>query len=297
MASNNVDYAQLYEIHSVAGAVVFAIAYAPLLGYCLFQVLRERSSEYFFLVLFCLARILSFSFRAALASSSTVAHNSSFLIASEVTYYIGFFGLIFSAFTLALDRESLMGPLPLIKRLENIMQGPLGIFWHILRNRHLIHIMLITAVILGIIGVTDATSSDQSKMNTGHTLRSANIYIYLAVVVLLNINVVMFICAKALYPPSLDLYQTWSTDGGALSWIGRTYDAPILLLISMLLLAHEAFYAATVNNFIKQNNENFWYPLSALTEFIAATLFVVPGLIPARSELKKRHNQEEIGLE
>lgn len=220
-----------------------------------------------------------------------MAHNSSFLIASEVTYYIGFFGLIFSAFTLALDRyvcatcqevlmlivacnfsESLMGPLPLIKRLENIMQGPLGIFWRILRNRHLIHIMLITAVILGIIGVvrisaanhsydcplimsstlqTDATSSDQSKMNTGHTLRSANIYIYLAVVVLLNINVVMFICAKALYPPSLDLYQTWSTDGGALSWIGRTYDAPILLLISMLLLAHEAFYAATVNNFIK----------------------------------------------
>lgn len=59
----------------------------------------------------------------------------------------------------------------------------------------------------------------------------------------------------------------------------------ILLVISLLLLVREIFTTATVNNALKQNNEHFWYPLYALPEILAVTLYTAPGLVPPRSEL------------
>ena len=52
------------------------------------------------------------------------------------------------------------------------------------------------------------------------------------------------------------------------------------MVISLLLVAREAFFAATVNNTSRQNNEKFWYPLAVTTEFIAVILFATPGLVP-----------------
>jgi len=60
---------------------------------------------------------------------------------------------------------------------------------------------------------------------------------------------------------------------------------PILLLVSLLLLVREAFTTATINNPLKQNTENLWYPLLALPEILAVVLYATPGLVPRRDEL------------
>ena len=59
----------------------------------------------------------------------------------------------------------------------------------------------------------------------------------------------------------------------------------ILLVISLLLVVRESFATATVSNSVKQNNEHFWYPFLAVTEFIVVVLFSTPGLVPRQDEV------------
>lgn len=66
---------------------------------------------------------------------------------------------------------------------------------------------------------------------------------------------------------------------------GATHGIHILCIISLLLLTREAFFTATSNNFTKQNDEDWWYPFAALTEFVAVVMFAAPGLVPSRDEL------------
>ena len=63
------------------------------------------------------------------------------------------------------------------------------------------------------------------------------------------------------------------------------YGNFILLVISLLLVVREAFATATVNNAAKQDNEHWWYPFLAVTEFLVVVLFSTPGLVPRQDEV------------
>ena len=51
-----------------------------------------------------LVRATAFALRAVLAGSSTAGTNLNLYIAQQVIYSVGFFGLLYSAYTLVLDR-------------------------------------------------------------------------------------------------------------------------------------------------------------------------------------------------
>lgn len=51
--SESINYAEYFEIKSLAAAVIFTILYVPLLGFYIFQAIRRRTRVYFILTLFC----------------------------------------------------------------------------------------------------------------------------------------------------------------------------------------------------------------------------------------------------
>ncbi|OCH93466.1 hypothetical protein OBBRIDRAFT_724693 [Obba rivulosa] len=271
--SDSINYARLDGIHSLAGAIVFAIAYVPLFFYYLLQSTRRPTYVFIMLTVFCTIRITSFILRSILAGSSSAGENLNLFIADVIIYNVGFFGLLYSAYTLVLDRELVADP----EGKHSSSLGPLAIITRLMRNRHLIRLALTIAVVLGIIGGTDETSSNSSTLSTGNTLRRASIYIFLVVTCLLVIETFLFAIAEHTGAPD---YRRSSGEP-----FGTKHAVLILLVISMLLVTREAFFAATSTNLSKQENEHFWYPLSALPELLAATLFAVPGLVPARKEL------------
>jgi hypothetical protein len=85
--------------------------------------------------------------------------------------------------------------------------------------------------------------------------------------------------------PERSEYHTRGKDS-----LGIRYGNYILLLISLLLITRECFWAATVTHTAKQNNEHFWYFLIALPEIIVVLLHTTPGLVPRRDELQAHSN-------
>jgi len=222
--------------------------------------------------------MVAFTLRAVLAGSTSAAHNENLLIAEQVVYSVSFFGVLYSAYTLVLDRESLVD----MSFIETYAPGPVQLLFRIMRMRMLIRMALMVAVILGIVGAVDYESATTiAKLNSGLHLRSASVYIFLAVSCLLAINTVVLSAATvrsfSQKPPAYEAQEHPK--------LGTTYGVFILLAISALIVTREAFYTATESNLSQQNNEKLWYPLSALTEFIAVTLFAIPGLVPSRREL------------
>ena len=53
---------------------------------------------------FFLVRVAAFAMRAVLAGSESTAENLDVVIADEALFNIGYFGLIYSAYNLVLDR-------------------------------------------------------------------------------------------------------------------------------------------------------------------------------------------------
>jgi hypothetical protein len=51
-----------------------------------------------------IVRVTAFTLRAVLAGKESAGENLNLLIATQVLYSVGFFGLIYSAYTLVLDR-------------------------------------------------------------------------------------------------------------------------------------------------------------------------------------------------
>lgn len=51
-----------------------------------------------------LVRMAAFTMRAVLAASDGAGQNSNLLIAEQVVFSVGYFGLLYSAYTLVLDR-------------------------------------------------------------------------------------------------------------------------------------------------------------------------------------------------
>lgn len=84
--------------------------------------------------------------RAVLAGSPSAGQNLNLLAAEEIIYSVGFFGLLYSAYTLVLDREIIaVGPAG-----RDTPHGIVEMFMRILRNRHIIRLVLTVAIALGI---------------------------------------------------------------------------------------------------------------------------------------------------
>ncbi|KZT72459.1 hypothetical protein DAEQUDRAFT_763158 [Daedalea quercina L-15889] len=290
---SSINYAKAYGVDSLAAAIIFAVLYALLLALYIFQAVRRKTWVYFVLTLFCLMRVTAFALRSALAGSNAAATDKNALIAFEVIYNVGFFGVLYSAYTLVLERESLVD----MNTFLMYYPAPLQLAFRITRRRILIHITLSAAVAVGIVGVVDIMNAkSQADLNKGTTLRSASAYIFLAVTCLLMIQTLAlgFATMRTLAKETSTDQQVYSPtrQGNGLTHVGGTYGVFVLLAIAVLLLAREAFYGATVANTAQQTNEHLWYPLSAMTELLAVMLFAVPGLVPARDELP----QEERGI-
>lgn len=138
----DLNFATFYKIHSEPAAIIFAVVYAPLALFYLFQAIRRPTSVSLTLSLFCVSkypiiiacfylspiqphhrlpyplswnspsdftpytvRIASFIMRALLTTEDSIEHNKNFFIAYEIIYNVGFFALLYSAYTLVLDRS------------------------------------------------------------------------------------------------------------------------------------------------------------------------------------------------
>ncbi|KAI6021716.1 hypothetical protein BKA83DRAFT_674001 [Pisolithus microcarpus] len=235
------NYAKAYGIESVAGAVIFAIIYVPLFFLYVRQaIVRPTYSSQFF----CAVRIAAFVLRALLAA---YAQNLNLFITYEIMYNVGFFGLL-----------GLVSDLPL----------PSDPISKLARRRMIFRLLLTAAVSIGITGVIEAAvGTTQHTVDIGDTLRKVSLYMFLILCILVAFQAILLVRAQD---------GTYKVSEGT---FGAKHGIYVLCLISLLLVARQAFFAATVNDSAKQNNEHLWYPFAALPELCA------PGLVPSLAEL------------
>ncbi|KAJ7766352.1 hypothetical protein DFH07DRAFT_1058713 [Mycena maculata] len=263
MSSLSVDYATLFGIHSVAGAAIFAVLFFGMGAWFLRQSIKYTTFVYITLTLFCSMRVPAYIIRAIMAHSTSEGSDLNLFIADQVLFGVGFFALLYSAYTLTLDRDIIAGGEP-----GNIFS------LNLLRNRHAFRMFLMAGVALSIVGVVDSTSSSASEVSTGHTLRKAGTIVFLILTVLQVAQMIWF--AK----------DTSYSKSSARPW-GDRNGKYLLAIISIMMLVREVFLTATMNNSNKQNDERLWYPLVALPEFLAMICYSVSGLVPTRAALKE----------
>jgi hypothetical protein len=260
-SAGNFNYArEVFGIRSLPAAIIFAVLYAFLLPYYLWRASRNRTYVLIILSLFCAIRVTAFVIRATLAASDSAGSNLSLCIGEQIVYSVGFFGLLYSVYTLVLDREMVSG---------HVAKNPIA---RLTSNRHLIRFALMAAVAIGIVGSVNSDSSSLSTQNTGKTLRRVSTIIFLVVTALLAIHT-LFLIRHAIVTPKL---------GSQRASVGTTHGMHVLGLIIALLLVREIYLTITVG---KIPNEAVWYPLAALTEIIAVFLFSVPGLVPDKHDM------------
>ncbi|KAH7914004.1 hypothetical protein BJ138DRAFT_1080382 [Hygrophoropsis aurantiaca] len=256
-----INYANYLEINSLAGAVIFAVLYFPLLVFFLMKAISRPTYVYIILTLFATVRFTAFILRAILTRVYAEQINQSFFLAYEIIYNVGFFGLLYSAYTLAADRAAFS------------QSG--GIISKIIQLRFIFRLALSAAVAIGITGAVESFSDNAKTASTGNTLRKVGIYIFL-------------ICAIIVLLQTIYLSFSEASHGGyrkSGEGFGASHGAFILMFVAALLVLREAFFTGTSNNPTEQNKETIWFPLSALTEFLAVLCFTTPGLVPARSEI------------
>jgi len=252
-------YISLFGIESLAAAVVFVILYVPFFVYFFAKAIARPNYVYIIITFFCAVRITAFILRSLLASVEADADSLNVLLAYEIIYNTGFFGLLYSVYSLVAERVALA---------RNPPQGPIS---RLMRYHFLFRIALSAAVAIGITGaIQSGLGTTASTINTGNTLRKIAIYIFLVCSILVFLQT--FFLARV----------EFSDDGyrGATRQIGSTFGIYFLLVISILLVVREAFFTATAGNTTEQNKEALWYPLAAVTEFIAVALYAIPGLVP-----------------
>ncbi|KAF8233413.1 hypothetical protein L208DRAFT_1395915 [Tricholoma matsutake] len=262
MASN---YAEYFGIESIPAAAVFAALYAPFLAFYVYRSIRRTTYVFLILSLFCTIRITAFTMRALLAGSTSAGGNFKLLIANQVLAAVGFFSLLYSGYTLVLDRELLTG----------VKAGGDGIFGTVIRlvgDKRLYHVELVAGVGLGIAGATQASASNPTN---GMTLRKASTVVFLLLTVLLGFRTIL-----------LARVEIMLTDPAREKGESKR-SALVLCLIATILLVREVYATATMGNLVKQGNEPLWYPLYALPEILAVALYATPNLVPPRSELPK----------
>ncbi|KAG5642854.1 hypothetical protein DXG03_002031 [Asterophora parasitica] len=212
--------------------------------------------------------------RAILAGPG--GNNINLIIAEQVLFSIGFFSLLYSAYTLVMDRE-LMSDYP----------SAGGIISRVIRKRRLYRLVLLAGIVIGAVGISDSNPSNSpSTISTGMSLHLASAIIYLVLVALLAFQTL--ILAKA------ELRNGGSGYKHSKASFGARYGIYILLVIAQLLVVRESFAVATANDFTAANNEHLWYPLIALPEILAVMLYSIPDLVPMNSELRDRHMRSEV---
>ncbi|KAK0210031.1 hypothetical protein DFS33DRAFT_1370655 [Desarmillaria ectypa] len=258
----SINYADAYGYSSLAAAIIFTIPYVPLCGFFILQSFKNPTYVYIVLSIFCAIRVAAFTIRAIMIGSESAGENLSLLIGDEVLFGIGFFGLLYAAYTLVLDRE-LLSDLPPAK----------GILSRLARNRRIFRLSLSAGVALGIAGIT--TESNNPTSSVGTALRKASVIIFLVLTVLQAYQTVVLVMKEM----DDDHYKVYAKA------FGEKHGSFILCAISILLIVREAFLTATINNSKAALNEHFWYPFVALPEILAVILYCAPGLVPLRSEL------------
>ncbi|KAJ3869916.1 hypothetical protein EV359DRAFT_29024 [Lentinula novae-zelandiae] len=254
--SSPINYAKLFGFESVAAAGIFAALYAPLTVWFFLLLIRHQSYVVFTLFIFCQIRFVAFIIRAILAGSETAAENLDLFIAGEVLFSVGFFGLLYGAYGLVMDRLAFCSIVPF----DNILN-------RLMRSRIFFHLGLSTGVALGIVGIVE--TSNNSSSTIGSVLRKVSVIIFVVLTVLQAYQTVTLVIAER--RGELD-----STSMGA------RHGVLIFMLIAILLLLREIFIVATIGSTAKQNNEHLWYPLVALPELLCIILYAVPGLIPPK---------------
>ena len=124
MSSSQVNFAHFLGIESLAGAIVFAVLYVFLLAFFVRKSFVHPTYVHYILTLFCsskweailvkislvhyvwfsLVRIAAFTIRAVLAGSESAGETLGLVIADEVLSSVGYFSLLYSSYTLVLDR-------------------------------------------------------------------------------------------------------------------------------------------------------------------------------------------------
>ncbi|KAJ7572064.1 hypothetical protein C8J56DRAFT_77056 [Mycena floridula] len=265
MSTAPIDYGKAFGFKSVPAAAIFAVLYAPLAALFIFQAIKHRRYVFFIACMFCQIRVAAFVIRAVMCASDSAGQNLSLFTADEVLFGVGFFGLLYSAYTLCLDRLEASDPTP-----------PRGLS-RLTRNRMLFRLALMAGVVIGIIATTDALSSDASSRSTGVTLRKVSTIIFFVLTVLKAIQTVVLVRSE-----SANLsYEKAGTS------IGQTHGHFFLLLIAGFLLIREIFLIATLGDTSKQNREELWYPLIALPEILCMICLALPGMVPPKTSLPK----------
>ncbi|KAF9066017.1 hypothetical protein BDP27DRAFT_1449968 [Rhodocollybia butyracea] len=221
--------------------------------------------------LFCLSMLAAFEASSNsnsniyLESHTSVGENEGVFIAAEVLFSVGFFGLLYSVYTLVVDRlelcDNIDRPIPIISNILCFAQ-----------NHRLICIALIIPVALGIAGI-DITSSNPTS-STGIDLRKASAIIFLVLTIFPGLQTLVLIRAEHQNKDPLENSQS--------SGLCAHHILLLFGVIMVLLLIHEIFSVATINDLAKTNNEHFWYPLIALPEWLCAVIYAIPGLIPPK---------------
>jgi len=262
------NFAAAVGIHSLAGAIVFTVLYVPLLGFFFVKSFTHPTYVHYVLTFFCLIRVAAFTIRAVLAGSETAGESLGLVVADEILSSVGYFSLLYSAYTLVLDRTLLSDLRPANHPILKFTQ-----------DRRIFRLLLMVGVIVGVIAATETTSTGPSNTTTTQALRvtSVAIFLFLTLVQALQTGIL----------------ATSSVSGKSQYYIrckdslGIRYGNYILLVISFLLIIRELFSIATVKNTAKLYNEHLWYPLLALPEVLAVILYLTPGLVPRRDELQQ----------
>jgi hypothetical protein len=120
---SSTDYATAFGFHSIPAAVILTLVYLPLFLWFIRQSIKNTTYVYISLSVFCLSespllifvslaitlleslvRVVAFIMRAMLIGSKSLGQNLNVFIADEIMFGVGFFALLYSAYTLVLDR-------------------------------------------------------------------------------------------------------------------------------------------------------------------------------------------------
>jgi hypothetical protein len=264
MSDPVINFAKIFGWDSLAAAVVFAVLYSPLAAFYLFKIFQERRRVLFSLTLFCFIRVAAFIMRAISIGIPRLGENEALFITTEVLFSVGFFGLLYCAYSLVMDRLDLCRntdvPIPII--------GPI---LHLTRNRRAFRIGLLIPMVLGIVGINE--TSENPTNATGIALRKASVVVFLVLTVIQVLQTLVLMRAER---------QDQDPLKNASSSFGATHASFLFGIISILLLIREIFTIATISDIAKANNEHFWYPLIAVPELLCVILFAIPGMIPPK---------------
>lgn len=146
---------------------------------------------------------MSFIIRAVLASSASAGENLNLLVADQILFGVGYFALLYTAYTSVLDRyghilQTRFASFCLLNKKfrESLAKKPpmslnrVPIITRLLENRNAFRLILTVGVALGITGSVQASDASASDPNAGKTLRIAGTAIFLAMTALQTLQTV-----------------------------------------------------------------------------------------------------------